>query len=105
MCRFNPPSASRYSKLSNAELNLVIAEIEKIDTSVVVFDPCSNWAQGGPIIEREKIELHFDVDEEYWEADTLETKDYELWTMVYADTPLVAAMRCYAEYVARGHAA
>ena len=105
MRRFNPPCESRYSNLSNAELNLAIAKIEKIDTTVVVFDPCSNWAQGGLIIEREKIALCFDVDGEYWEADKLETEDYERWTMVYGHTPLVAAMRCYAEFVAREEAA
>lgn len=100
MCRFNPPSASRYSKLSNAELNLVIAEIEKIDTSVVVFEPCSNWAQGGPIIEREKITVGFDVDFEHWEADMYEDDLYDRWIMIYGDTALVAAMRCYAEFKA-----
>lgn len=60
----------------------------------------TDWAQGGPIIEREKIDLTWDV--------TLRHKDGG-WTAIGQDptdldaplcqedgpTPLVAAMRCY----------
>ena len=47
----------------------------------------SNWAQGGPIIEREGIALGQTADG--WEA----TCDGDAY--VYGKTPLVAAMRCY----------
>ena len=42
-----------------------------------------DWAQGGPIIERELIAIHGD-----WKA-TLGEGTYE------GPTPLIAAMRCY----------
>lgn len=47
----------------------------------------TDWAQGGPIIEREKIELEYG--------------GFEWWARIKADedfegaTPLIAAMRCY----------
>lgn len=56
-----------------------------------LYRPSIDWAQGGEIIEREKIELSYD--------------DAIGWTAAYMDvrglvecigsTPLVAAMRCY----------
>jgi hypothetical protein len=57
-----------------------------------VFHPSTDWAQGGPIIERESISI-------------LCTDDYE-WVAGYgttqwdrgcptSPTPLIAAMRCY----------
>lgn len=62
------------------------------------YSPSTNWAQGGPIIEREKIELTCEVPE---------YGDVKVW-MAYCDehsstnepegigsTPLTAAMRAY----------
>ena len=51
------------------------------------FKPSTDWAQGGPIIEREKIELTHDGFE--WWARIWADEDYE------GPTPLIAAMRCY----------
>jgi hypothetical protein len=52
----------------------------------------TNWAQGGPIIEREKIRLDttWNCEDGYWSArmDTVGG-----WWL--GDTPLIAAMRCY----------
>jgi hypothetical protein len=52
----------------------------------------TNWAQGGPIIEREKIRLDttWNWEDGYWSArmDTVGG-----WWL--GDTPLIAAMRCY----------
>jgi len=51
------------------------------------YHPSTNWSQGGPIIEREVIELDHD--------------GFEWWARIKADedfngpTPLIAAMRCY----------
>ena len=50
------------------------------------FSPRLEWAQGGPIIEREGIAIYLYGDGE-WQA-VLE-KEYE------GPTPLVAAMRCF----------
>jgi hypothetical protein len=55
----------------------------------------TNWAQGGPIIEREKIDLRFDDE---WIALKYGV-DYDAPGMPddypHGPTPLIAAMRCY----------
>jgi hypothetical protein len=50
----------------------------------------TNWSQGGPIIEREKITLAPNIHHTKWSA-TLRGEAYIYW----AQTPLIAAMRCY----------
>ncbi len=52
------------------------------------WQPSSDWAVGGPIIERERIELR-DAGGDGWAADD------NLHATQYGDTPLIAAMRCY----------
>ena len=50
----------------------------------------TDWAQGGPIIEREGIMIERWVSTGHWQAaNALVTKVFT------AETPLVAAMRCY----------
>ena len=61
-------------------LNLYIARLQR-------FSPSTNWAQGGPIIEREGIALYLYGDNE-WNAHT-GNKEFT------GPTPLIAAMRCY----------
>ena len=48
----------------------------------------TDWAQGGPIIEREGIDLDYWPDGGYWQA-TSDTYDS------FGPTPLIAAMRCF----------
>lgn len=56
------------------------------------FRPSTDWGQGGPIIEREKIDLDYSHSEMCWQAVWHGPHEYaERWD----DTPLVAAMRCY----------
>ena len=54
----------------------------------------TDWSQGGPIIEREKIELTDNcsnpTENWYWAAHIWRTK-----TIGYGSTALIAAMRCY----------
>jgi hypothetical protein len=52
-----------------------------------LYTPSIDWAQGGPIIEREGITLTHQADQ--WSAQT----DDDLFA--YGPTPLIAAMRCY----------
>jgi len=52
------------------------------------YNPSTDWSQGGPIIERERIELHGDGDEGWIAHDYLRPKQY-------GPTPLIAAMRCF----------
>ena len=53
------------------------------------YKPSTNWAQGGPIIEREGISLDKMYDTPEWCASMENTKGYR------GPTPLVAAMRCF----------
>jgi hypothetical protein len=59
------------------------------------FTPSTNWSQGGPITERERIDLYFighdavDNGLPIWRAEKLGEWGEE------GPTPLVAAMRCY----------
>ena len=50
-----------------------------------------DWAQGGPIIQREQYNLYYDASQapDVWQADD------ELAQVGNGPTPLVAAMRCY----------
>ena len=58
-----------------------------------LFCPSTDWAQGGPIIEREGICLYSMDAVAPWDARIYEP-DAEPWQAV-GDTPLIAAMRCY----------
>ena len=55
------------------------------------LNPSTEWAQGGPIIERDKINLKF-YDEE-WVADPHDIDS--ICQRKHGPTPLIAAMRCY----------
>ncbi len=63
---------------------------DEIDTSY-----STDWSQGGPLIEREGIQLHIDND---WVARKVEV-DYDAPDMPdeypHGPTPLIAAMRCF----------
>ena len=90
------------SELSEAALNWAVAKCEgknpgyeytMLETVVLVgmnpYEPSTDWAQGGPIIEREGIELLCETLGFRWVA--MPQKGIE-WR---GPTPLVAAMRCY----------
>lgn len=56
------------------------------------WKPSTSWAQGGPIIERERLSVISDYHEikEGWLSET-----YDGQTQEFGPTPLIAAMRCY----------
>ena len=58
-------------------------------------DYSTDWAQGGPIIEREGISTVQEGDAADWVASVYDHKadDWHLHTL--GETPLIAAMRCY----------
>jgi hypothetical protein len=57
------------------------------------FYPSTNWAQGGPIIEREKIDLTVVPASGDWMCTVLVGDD--AFVIEVGPTPLIAAMRCY----------
>ncbi len=88
------------SELSGAALDWAVAECEGVSVRwsaaheqiliegypYIVWQPLKDWAQGGPIIEREGIAIGKSW--ESWKAFT-DTSTSE------GPTPLIAAMRCY----------
>lgn len=56
--------------------------------SGVPYRPSTDWAQGGPIIEREWISV-WQVGKNYWKADMSGLCSND------GPTPLIAAMRCF----------
>ena len=57
------------------------------DTNDEQYSPSTEWSQGGPIIEREKITISDSL--ESWAAGYNGTLRY------FGPTPLIAAMRCF----------
>lgn len=101
------------SELTGAALDwaIAVAEHDELAARTIQFpdyapfypkvSPSTNWAQGGPIIERESIttmrlnDLYFPNGNEagdYWESYFSATSQQ---TKQYGPTPLVAAMRCH----------
>jgi hypothetical protein len=92
---------TKVSELTGAALDWAVFEVE---FGTIAFEftpqyrPSTDWAKGGPIIERKKIGVwwatHYvdDDGQEYgnhWYAETAEG------LVVDGPTPLIAAMRCY----------
>ena len=64
-----------------------------------VYSPSTDWSQGGPIIEREEIDITcIDGPEEIkWKAIRL-TRNKKSVHVLKGSTPLIAAMRCFVTY-------
>ena len=92
------------SALTGAALDWAVAKCEgmsRLDERVTpegvswagdFFQPSKRWSEGGPIIEREKIQVNPSISSDAWGAAN-PSKDQCVW--VWAETPLIAAMRCY----------
>ena len=111
------------SELEGAALDWAVASIEKLPNDVLVVvngkpvvhrkywgeitelrcEFSTNWAQGGPIIEREGIDLYCNVPSsiaiknEGWEPSwrARYSRCGYGTEMMHGPTPLIAAMRCY----------
>ncbi len=95
------------SELTGAALDWAVAKCEKYpmgiwydedglpmvrDDEVPEWKPSTNWSQGGPIIERERINVSGVYnDPTRWAAVNAEGRSRN----ALGPTPLVAAMRCY----------
>lgn len=93
------------SELTGAALDWAVAKCEGEDYSpVITYNgigqefPATNystdWAQGGPIIEREKISVEIKP-HGYWMASFQYNYPDNKEFLTLGDTPLIAAMRCY----------
>ena len=90
------------SELTGAALDWAVTKCEGFDTDMEdgsvwgLWGWATKWGQGGPIIEREKIDLSLQF---YgWVAHHGKYRGGEMNQPYYtqkADTPLIAAMRCY----------
>jgi hypothetical protein len=91
----------KISELSGAALDWAVAKCEDEEVSLIKgqletrwtdngWKPSTDWAQGGPIFEREKLGLGHVISEgnSYWIATGYLVEEC-------APTPLIAAMRCY----------
>ena len=81
----------KISELQGEALDRVVEECEQFVEDE--FEPSENWADGGPIIEREKIGLKYTgaaMEFVAWVNGELSTVHDH-----YGPTPLIAAMRCY----------
>ncbi len=98
------------SELTGAALDWAVAKCEGVEVEYLndgitecllqkpsgQYAPSTDWAQGGAIIEREKISLVWTPKSGHWTA--VHTKlTTEGWEDKKQDgeTPLIAAMRCY----------
>ena len=83
------------SELTGAVLDWAVAKCEGkiygIPGTRYEFQPSTHWAQGGPIIEREKIGLTYSGSIPCWYATNQQGKRF----LRLGETPLIAAMRCY----------
>jgi hypothetical protein len=97
------------SELQGAALDWAVAKCEGIELSngcynrllvdgrmsagqkmLTPYNPSTDWAQGGPIIERESCCIGSGMDAPTWYANKGLGKYHQFGT-----TPLIAAMRCY----------
>lgn len=111
------------SELTGPALDWAVAKCEDEEVSMVKgqletrwtdngWKPSTDWAQGGPIIEREEIGLEFMDNFDGWSASLVlehsqdrdnytDSQDRDSYTVTqdsfagYGPTPLIAAMRCY----------
>ena len=100
MTRIKRGNRMKTSELQGAALDWAVAKCEGLSSYTAIleeFNPSTDWAQGGPIIEQEKIEIH-KGNPLYFPKGNEHGEFYEpLWLAgkQHGQTPLIAAMRCY----------
>ena len=72
---------------TNGTLRPVFRKCEAVEATWPSYS--TDWAQGGPIIERERIDVWA------WEKTWSAGDNKALNTRAHGPTPLIAAMRCY----------
>ena len=91
------------SELTGAALDWAVAKCEGVlhgddlDIGFIReggYSPSTNWAQGGPVIEREGIDIWTGT-RGGWTATLLTDLEEDEVVQGWGDTCLIAAMRCY----------
>jgi len=90
---FNDDSA--IIRLWNGQVTKIIPGDYEAPEIYTHYSPSTNWAQGGPIIEREGIGLDQYADYPRWQAFTPAPEQPSGQAACNGPTPLIAAMRCY----------
>ena len=87
------------SELTGAALDWAVSKCEDVYCFDCSYTPSTDWSQGGPIIEREGINLDNYAKNPQWSAwiPTPERESGE--AQAFGPTPLIAAMRCYVESI------
>ena len=94
------------SELTGAALDWAVGECTKVNTYMVNYHPSTDWAEGGPIIEWEGIDLYCNVPSSVCVGKDTSAGWVPSWRaklarcgvgsdMFYGPTPLIAAMRCF----------
>ena len=88
------------SELTGAALDWAVTKIEAERKLFTIYPQyitpySTDWAQGGPIIEREGINLDNYAKNPKWSAWTPAPDRESGEAQAYGPTPLIAAMRCY----------
>ena len=94
-------------ELTGAALDWAVAKCEGIgigprgfvvyyhEGEPAMWQPSTDWSQGGPIIEREGINLVYQGDAHDWNASLWDYAEQDWHLHTEGPTPLIAAMRCY----------
>jgi len=92
MCGIDPEDGTICIYMVEGIINRMRQRRKHGFSEAIAFNPSTNWAQGGPIIEREKIRLDttWNFEDGNWSARIDSVGGW--WQ---GDTPLIAAMRCY----------
>jgi len=81
----------KVNELTGAALDWAVAQCEYVEVRYGFDDDCpeysTNWSQGGPIIERERIAIWINGNDDWTATDGIKTTTGE--------TALIAAMRWY----------
>ena len=68
---------------------------DSLSSYTVTFCPSTDWTRGGPLIERECIDIMFEGPEWYAYMRYEAADGYNRTLQYDGPTPLIAAMRCY----------
>lgn len=91
------------NELTGAALDWAVAKCEGVEVLVIErqivhpedYEPSTDWAQGGPIIEREGISHGKTRNGKSHAAWIGCASDFGMVNFYTGETPLIAAMRCY----------